>query len=247
MRMTKRLYLNIFMIKNRPILFILIFFLSVSLGKAQELGGYTKEEVKDFSQKVEDQIKFLEFFLNTLGSKETSARDKDVIIKDSYQKIFRDENVQVEDDLLLDRQVITNKDVTAYLKDVEFFFKDAQFKFKIREVKPSIKENDELFFIVSLDRTISAVGLNDEEIENTQPRFVEINLDKNSNELKIASIYTTKLSRDKELTEWWNTLSLEWSSYFREEYSFFEDSLSTEQILTISDIDSLNLSGNTLI
>src|SRR5690606_3624013 len=169
------------------------------------------------------------------------------IIRDSYQKIFRDENVQVEDDLLLDRKVITNKDVTAYLKDVEFFFKDAQFKFKIREVKPSIKDNDELFFIVSLDRTLFAIGLNDEEIENTQPRFVEINLDKESNELKIASIYTTKLSRDKELTEWWNTLSLEWSSYFREKYNFSEDSLTIDQILAVSDIDSLDLSGNTII
>src|SRR5690606_39920090 len=104
MIMTKMLYLNIFMIKNRLILFSAIFFFSVSYSKAQDLGVYTKEEVKDFSQKVEDQIRFLEFFLNTLGSKETSARDKDVIIKDSYQKIFRDENVQVEDDLLLYRQ-----------------------------------------------------------------------------------------------------------------------------------------------
>lgn len=235
------------MIKNRLILFSVVFFLFFSNSKAQDLGGYTKEEVKDFSTKVEDQIRFLEFFLNTLGNKATSARDKDVIIKDSYQKIFRDENVQVEDDLLLDRKVITNKDVTAYLKDVEFFFKDAQFKFKIREVKPSIKDNDELFFIVSLDRTLSAIGLNDEEIENTQPRFVEINLDKESNELKIASIYTTKLSRDKELTEWWNTLSLEWSSYFREKYNFSEDSLTIDQILAVSDIDSLDLSGNTII
>src|SRR5690554_3872460 len=228
------------MIRNRLILLSSIFFISILGVRAQDLGGYTDDEVKEFSQKVEDQVRFLEYFLNTVGSKETSARDKDVIIRDSYTKIFRDGQVQVEDDLLLDRKVITNKDVTAYLKDVEFFFKDAQFKFKIREVKPSIKDNDELFFIVSLDRTLSAIGLNDEEIENTQPRFVEINLDKESNELKIASIYTTKLSRDKELTEWWNTLSLEWSSYFREKYNFSEDSLTIDQILAVSDIDSLD-------
>lgn len=224
-----------------------MFLLSFIHVKAQELGTYTKEEVKDFSQKVEDQIRFLEYFLNTVGSKETSARDKDVIIRDSYSKIFRDEKVQVEDDLLLDRKVITNKDVTAYLKDVEFFFKDAQFKFKIREVKPALRENDGLFFIVSLDRTLSAVDLNGEKIENTRPRFVEVNLDKNSNELKIASIYTTKLSRDKELTDWWNTLSYEWNNYFREKFNFTEDSLTTEQILKISDSDSLDLSGNQLI
>ncbi len=235
------------MVKNKPAIFFLLFLFAVQVGKAQELGSYTKEEVKEFSQKVEDQIRFLEYFLNTVGSNQTSARDKDVIIRDSYSKIFRDAQVQVEDDLLQDRKVITNKDVTAYLKDVEFFFKDAQFKFKIREVTPSLRENDNLFFIVSMDRTLSAVGLNDEKIENTQPRFVEINLDKDSNELKIASIYTTKLSRDKELAEWWQALSYEWSTHFREKFGFMEDSLSIDQINTISDIDSLDLSGNRII
>lgn len=170
---------------------------------SQDLGSYSKQEVKDFSQKVEDQIQFLEYFLNTVGSEETSARDKDVIITESYKKIFRDDKVQVEDDLLLDRQVITNKDVPAYLKDVEFFFKDASFKFKVRDVKPFLRDNDELSFLVSMDRTLTAVGLDDEAIENTKPRFVEVNLNPQSNELKIASIYTTKLSRDEELTEWW--------------------------------------------
>src|SRR5690554_3357933 len=207
------------MIKNRLALLSFVFVISFFDGKAQDLGGYTKDEVKDFSQKVEDQIRFLEYFLNTVGSEKTSARDKDVIIRDSYSKIFRDEKVQVEDDLLLDRKVITNKDVTAYLKDVEFFFKDAEFKFRVREVKPSLKDNDQLFFVVSLDRTLVAKGLDDEKIENTQPRFIEINLERDSNELKIASIYTTKLSRDKELQEWWETLSYEWTTYFREKFS----------------------------
>ncbi|EIM73632.1 hypothetical protein A3SI_17774, partial [Nitritalea halalkaliphila LW7] len=99
---------------------------------AQDIAGYSKQEVKDLSKKVEDQILFLEYFLNTVGSKDTPARDKDVIIRESYSKIFRDGKVQVEDDLLLDRQVITNKDITSYLKDIEFFFKDASFKFKVR-------------------------------------------------------------------------------------------------------------------
>src|SRR5690606_29856960 len=173
------------MIRNKLIVLSLISLVSIFNLRAQDLGGYTKDEVKDFSQKVEDQIRFLEYFLNTVGSESTSARDKDVIIRDSYSKIFRDEKVQVEDDLLLDRKVITNKDVTAYLKDVEFFFKDAQFKFKIRDVKPALRQHDALFFIVSLDRTLTGVGLNNEKIENTQPRFIEVNLDRESNELKI--------------------------------------------------------------
>ena len=235
------------MIRNRLTIFAFFFAAIVSTGNGQDLGEYNKEEVKELTQKVEDQIRFLEYFLNTVGSEETSARDKDVIIRESYKKIFRDGQVQVEDDLLLDRKVITNKDVTAYLKDVEFFFKDAEFKFRIREVKPSLKDNDQLFFIVSLDRTLVATGLDNEKIENTQPRFVEINLERDSNELKIASIYTTKLSRDKELQEWWETLSYEWSRYFREKFGFMEDSLTMDEIHQISSIDSLDLAGNTII
>src|SRR5690606_31322766 len=126
------------MTKSKLILFSVIFAVFVSKGNGQAIGDYSKEEIGELTQKVEDQIRFLEFYLNTVGGEEASARDKDVIIRESYKKIFRDGQVQVEDDLLLDRQVITNKDVTSYLKDVEFFFKDAEFKLKIREVTPSL-------------------------------------------------------------------------------------------------------------
>jgi hypothetical protein len=218
------------------------------IAQAQDMGGYSKQEIKEFSSKAEDQVKFLEYFLNTVGSKETSARDKDVIIRESYVKIFRDGKVQVEDDLLLDRKVITNKDVTAYLKDVEFFFRDANFKFKVKEVKPFLRDNGELSFLVSLDRTLSAVGIEGEKIENTKPRFIEINLDPQSNDLKIASMYTTKLSRDKELAEWWKSLSYEWRSYFEERFDLAEvDSIEMEQLNKMSSLDSLDLSGRGLI
>ena len=232
---------------------LFIFLIAVFLGFAhqgfsQDVAGYSKQEIKDLSSKVEDQIRFLEYFFNTLGSQETPARDKDVIIRESYKKIFRDEKVQVEDDLLLDRKVITNKDITAYMKDIEFFFKDANFKFKVREIKPFARDNGELSFMVSMDRTLTAIGLNREKISNTKPRFVEVNVDKRSNELKIASIYTTKLSRDKELMDWWKNLSFTWENYFRNKIGLSEtDSVSLDDLYKISAIDSINLSGNTFV
>ena len=234
------------MTRNRHIALFLscLFFVSLT-ANAQDLGGYNKNEIKDLSQKAQDQITFLEYFLNTLGSSETPARDKDVIIRESYKKIFRDGKVQVEDDLLLDRKVITNKDVPAYLKDIEFFFEEAAFKFKIREVKPFLRDNGELSFLVSMDRTLTATGLNKEKITNTKPRFVEINVDKKSNELKIASIYTTKLSRDQELQDWWKGLSYTWTSYLKESIGLMEeDSVTLDHLYKIAAIEKIDFSDN---
>lgn len=237
------------MIKNKLYIACLLFLLLISqLSFAQDIKGYTKQEIKELSSQVEDQIRFLEYFLNTVGSQDTPARDKDVIIRESYTKIFRDGKVQVEDDLLGDRKVITNKDITAYLKDIEFFFKDANFKFKVREIKPFLRDNEELSFLVSMDRTLTATGLNKEKISNTKPRFLEVNVDKKSNELKIASIYTTKLSRDQELQTWWSNLSYTWENYFRKKVGLDDaDSVTIEHLYKISAIDSINLSGNTFV
>lgn len=215
---------------------------------AQTIKGYTKDEIDGYSAKVEDQVRFLEYLLNTIGSKETSARDKDVVIRESYLKIFRDGQVQVEDDLLLDRKVVTNKDVTSYLKDIEFFYKDINFKFKIRDVKPYQNENGTIFFIASLDQTITAVGTRNEKVSNTKPRFVEVNLQEKTGELKIASIYTTKVSRDEELVEWWNGINPQWKSYFKTRFRLSEtDSVDINQLYRFASVDSLDLSGTTTI
>src|SRR5258706_3372881 len=89
-------------------------------------------------KKVKDMVAFLGFMLNTLGNSTTSARDKDVLIAESYSKIFRDAKVQVEDDLDEERSVITNKDVVAYLKDINFFFKEVKFEFNIDKVERGV-------------------------------------------------------------------------------------------------------------
>ncbi len=236
------------MIRIKYFLSLGIFFFLNFHGTAQTIKGYTKEQVKEFSSKVEDQVRFMEYLLNTIGNQETSPRDKDVIIRESYLKIFRDEKVQVEDDLLLDRKVVTNKDVTAYLKDIEFFYKNIEFKFKIREVKPAQKESGEVYFLASLDRTISAISTTGEKITNTKPRFVEVNLDDKSQELKIVSVYTTKISRDEELTAWWESLDLPWRSYFQSRFNLSEtDSVNLDWYYRFVSIDTLNISGNSNI
>lgn len=232
------------MIKSKASIFLLFLLSLTFAANAQNIKGYTQEEIKDFSGKVEDQVRFLEYLLNTVGNQETPARDKDVVIRESYLKIFRDAQVQVEDDLLMDRKVVTNKDVTAYLKDIEFFFNNVNFKFKIREVKPSQKDNGDVFFLVSLDRTITATGKSGEKISNTKPRFVEVNLDDKSQELKIASMYTTKLSRDEELKEWWEILNPNWKAFFQDKFQLSPyDSVDVDMLYKFVGLDSLDISG----
>jgi hypothetical protein len=218
------------------------------VAKGQTIKGYTAEQLTELSTKVEDQVRFLEYLLNTVGNSQTSARDKDVIIRESYLKIFQNGKVQVEDDLVFDRKVVTNKDVTAYFRDLEFFYKNIEFKFKIREIKPGQKENGQVFFLASLDRTLTATGLKGEKISNIKPRFIEVNLDEKSQELKIASIYTTKISRDDELKAWWTSLDPEWKLYFKSRFQLPKtDSVDLGKLYKFVAVDSLNLSGKSQI
>ncbi len=215
--------------------------------KAQKLGDYSQQQVKSYQSKAEDQVRFLGFLLNTLGNEKSSNRDKDVIIRESYKKIFKDAKVQVEDDLTENRKVLINKDITAYLKDIDFFFKQVKFDFDIKEVEPFLRENGELSFKVTLNRTLKGVGLEGESILNTKKRFIEINLNPETDELQIASIYTTKVSRDEALKEWWNSLSYGWKTIFKEKLKLSDDSVSLSQLNQIAALDSIDLSGNTFI
>ena len=78
-------------------LFLLIpLFLFPPLVSAQQ--DISPEQIEEYKANVQNLVDFLEYSFNTLGDPGTSARDKDVIINQSYSKIFRDADVQVEDD-----------------------------------------------------------------------------------------------------------------------------------------------------
>ncbi len=202
----------------------------------------TSEEIASYKQEVRQLISFMEFSFNTLGNSLTTAREKNTIINTSYQKIFRDGQVQIEDDLAPNRSTVTNKDVQSYLKDIDFFFKDVKFKFNLEEISHSINDYDEHFFLVKMSRSIEGTTVENEAISNTQPRFVEVNLDENTRELKIVSIYTTKLNELAGITGWWNNLPIDWKLLFAEEI-IIADSLTMREALLMN--TSLQL-GDTL-
>lgn len=203
-----------------------------------------KPNPAEHEQKVRDIVAFLQYVLNTIGSKETSARDKDVLIKESYTKIFRDAEVQVEDDLDENRSVITNKDVQAYLKDVDFFFDDASFEFTIRNIKGEVNANGQLFYKVTTARNLRATTVGGKQINKTIPRYIEINYNPEDQDLKIVSIYTNEFDESKALQTWWDRLSYEWQSIFKRRLSITADSVTLDDIKNMTSIDALDLSDN---
>src|SRR5512145_324759 len=106
--------------KSTPSLLILILVLLIPFAGISQ-GNSTPEDdlkkVENYREQIRRLMGFLEFSLNTLGSSETTTRDKEVIITESYLKAFMNEKVQVEDDLDENREILTYKDVQAYLKD----------------------------------------------------------------------------------------------------------------------------------
>ena len=204
-------------------------------------------------KKVRDIVAFLEYVLNTIGSSNTPSRDKDVLITESYSKIFRDAKVQVEDDLDEEREVITNKDVVAYLKDVDFFFTDAKFEFLIEEIKNSTMANGQLFYKVSLSRNLKGTTAEGVPVNTTVPRYIEINYNPQDQDLKIVSIYTNEFDERRALNNWWKELSYEWKTIFKRKLFAgkgtvnLPDSLQLNDIKNITAIEELDLSNNAYI
>ena len=200
-------------------------------------------------KRVNDIIAFLQYMLNTLGSSATPARDKEVLIRESYSKIFRDDKVQVEDDLVEGRIVITNKDIVPYLKDVEFFFKDVKFEFEVEDITSSTLSGGEIFYKVSTRRTLTGTTTEGVTITNTIPRYIEINYDPANQDLRIVSLYTHEISENIVLTNWWKDLSLEWKTILitRLSNKTVTDSLTINEIKIITSMEDLDLRNNTII
>lgn len=214
-------------------------------GKVESAGQATNGSAQN-QEKVKDLVAFFQLLLNTLGSNSTSARDKDIVITESYAKIFRDDQVQIEDDLDENRSVITNKDVVAYLKDVDFFFENATFEFAIEDITEGVNANGQVFYKVSLRRTLTGTTAAGKTVNNTIPRYIEINYDPEAEDLKIASVYTNEFDEKEALTNWWRSLSYEWQSIFKRKLTII-DSVDLNDIKDMRAIDELDLSGNQFI
>jgi Leucine-rich repeat (LRR) protein len=183
-------------------------------GLSQSAKGLSAEEANDYIEQSKQMVKYLEGTLNFLGDPTQVPSEKDIIINQSYLKVFQDEETQVEDDLDPRREMAMNKDVQAYLKDVDFFFKKVKFNFDITKVEQLVNENGQPYFKVTLNRNLNGITIDDDTLNNNLVRYIEINLDQVQKDLKIASMYTTKPDIRGELNYWWAHMSDGWKGFF---------------------------------
>ena len=215
---------------------LILFFLTLSITAQTSLSD---KDIKEYETQIYQMVDYLQETVNFIGDPDNYAQEKDIIFKESYSKIFRDDNVQVEDDLDENRGTTINKDVQAYLKDIDFFFDDVEFTFDIQNVTPQINELGETFFKVEMIRTIAGNTITGDSINNSRSRFLEINLDTYKKELKIVSFYTTKPNAREELFNWWNSMSDAWKKHLAKYYYISED-------VEFSSVDKILKDGYTI-
>lgn len=206
---------------KRIFLFSIAIFLCINVFAHKKSGQYDNE-TKEYKEQVKMMVKYLEDTFTFIGDPENSPQEKDIIFRESYLKVFQDENVQIEDDLDPNRRMSINKDVQAYLKDIDFFFKDIRFSITVESIEPKTNDENNTYFLVTTMRTMNGHSISGDTISERRKRYMEINLDQFKKELKIASIYTTKPNKNEELRNWWNKMPLAWKCYFGEQIFIFD-------------------------
>lgn len=173
-------------------------------------GTIPATEIDTFKQQVIPLVNFFVSTLNFLADPRNPVNEKQTVITQSYLKFTWDPEVQVEDDLDETRLVPLYKDMPAYLTDVSFFFKGAKFKYTVQDVNVLANELGNTYFRVTANRNLKGITLNGDSVNSNKVRYVEVNYDETKQQLKIVSVYTTKLNEKDDLRNWWNGLSMDW-------------------------------------
>lgn len=201
---------------------------------SQEEGALRPEEIVSYKNQVTQLMRFLEGTVNFMGDPENPFKEKEIIINESYSKIFLNDKVQIEDDLDDNREYSIYKDVQAYLKDIDFFYKQVQFTFEITGITHFVNGQGQHYFLVTLIRRMKGVTIKNDTVDSQKTRYIEVNLDLARDDFKIASIYTNKFNEKEEVRKWWNDLEPAWRDYFGKD-RYIADSILMSDILFFQD------------
>lgn len=204
------------------------------------------EELEAYKKNAKELVAYMEHVFNLLGDKTTAAKDKDIIVNESYLKLFANDKVQIQDDLDEKRNALINKDVQAYLKDIDFFFTDVKFKFTVEEINHGVNDKGEVFLLVNMNRNLQGETVKGKEkISTNKVRFVEININDKEQDIKIASIYTEKLNEEEDLQYWWKEVPSQWKQILGKDLQI-NDTLNFCDILMFSDSLIISKSKDTI-
>jgi len=128
---------------------------------------------------------FLEFSLNTLGDPETSTREKEIIINESYSKAFLSDKVQIEDDWMKPWNH-NLKDVQAYLQRCGFLLQKGGIQFRGPGIYNLFPTRGHDLFQGHCQPQPERRNVEGVQVSNNQARYIEINLDDDEQVLKIA-------------------------------------------------------------
>ncbi len=206
----------------------------LTVSAQQKSPALSADEVAAYKEQSKMMVSYLEGTLNFLGDPQEVIAEKEIIINNSYLKMFRDAEVQIEDDLDENREVPLRKDVQAYLKDIIFFYKKATFTMEVTAVDQFTADDGEIVFKVTVNRNLKGVTVKNDTVDFNMLRYIEINLDPFKKDLKIVSIYTTKPDEKKEMRQWWADLPLPWRDYFGSGILVF-DTLPFSRVVSFSD------------
>jgi Leucine-rich repeat (LRR) protein len=234
------------------LLILSLFFITSNVTFAQKSKDKKKdkkaEESADSSlvehqKKAAELIEFMSGTLNAIGSENTPVFEKQIMINNSFNKVFQDDKVQVEDDLDENREIYMYKDVQAYLQDIDFFFKNVKFDFKIEDVEHFKGADGDIVFKFKTTRHLKGLTIANDSMDSFQDRYIEINLNDNNQSLKIVSMYTTKLNESEEMLNWWNGLSAEWKKILSTKSGITEP-VNYDKIKSVLRVTELDLSNN---
>jgi hypothetical protein len=147
-------------------------------------GTIPLEQIESYRQQATSIIKFFESTLNFLGDKRNPVKEKQVIVTESYLKFCWDSEVQVEDDLDLNRLVPLFKDMPAYLSDVDFFFRGVKFTYSVQDISVQSNEFGQTYFKVTANRNLSGMTINGDSVKSNLVRYIEINYDDSKQQLR---------------------------------------------------------------
>ena len=223
--------------KRKVIILLLILCATINAtAQKKNKNGLTKEEIATYENDIKNMVSYLQETFNFIGDPNQSSQEKEIIFSQSYTKVFQDDKVQIEDDLDNKRNVNISKDVQAYLKDIDFFFQYAQFTFNIQNIANLSKEDGTPYFKVTMNRKLVAKTVTNDSINDQKTRYIEINLDQKNNNLKIASIYTTKINERQTLRYWWNSMPSAWKNYFAKDVKI-NDTIPLKSVMQVNEND----------